>query len=100
MFEPIHGSAPDIAGKGIANPFGAIWAGAMMLEHLGREQEAGLVVDALEWASSRQETRTPDLGGGGTTASVARAVAEHIAAQGAAAVSGAPSGSAAAPSRV
>ena len=79
MFEPIHGSAPDIAGQGIANPFGAIWAGAMMLEHLGRDEEAALVVDALEWASSRPETRTPDLGGTGNTATVAAAVAARVA---------------------
>jgi tartrate dehydrogenase/decarboxylase/D-malate dehydrogenase len=78
MFEPVHGSAPDIAGKGIANPFGAIWAGAMMLEHLGCGQEAALVLDALEWASARPETRTPDLGGGGTTATVAEAIAARI----------------------
>jgi tartrate dehydrogenase/decarboxylase/D-malate dehydrogenase len=79
MFEPIHGSAPDIAGQGIANPFGAIWAGAMMLEHLGRDEEAALVVDALEWASAQPETRTPDLGGSGTTESVAAAVAGRVA---------------------
>ena len=79
MFEPIHGSAPDIAGQGIANPFGAIWAGAMMLEHLGRDEEAALVVNALEWASSRPETRTPDLGGTGNTATVAAAVAARVA---------------------
>jgi tartrate dehydrogenase/decarboxylase/D-malate dehydrogenase len=79
MFEPIHGSAPDIAGKGIANPFGAILAGAMMLEHLGRDEEAALVADALEWASARPETRTPDLGGTGNTESVVAAVAGRVA---------------------
>jgi tartrate dehydrogenase/decarboxylase/D-malate dehydrogenase len=78
MFEPVHGSAPDIAGRGIANPFGAIWAGALMLEHLGSRQEAALVVDALEWASARPETRTPDLGGEGTTATVTDAIVGRI----------------------
>ena len=52
MFEPIHGSAPDIAGKGIANPIGAIWAGAMMLEHLGEPAAGQRIVDAIAGASA------------------------------------------------
>jgi tartrate dehydrogenase/decarboxylase/D-malate dehydrogenase len=79
MFEPIHGSAPDIAGKGIANPFGAISAGAMLLEHLGRDEEAAVVADAVAWASAQPETRTPDLGGSGDTESVTAAVAGRVA---------------------
>ena len=50
MFEPVHGSAPDIAGKGIANPIGQIWSGAMMLEHLGHKDAADAVVEAIEVA--------------------------------------------------
>ncbi|HEX7390770.1 MAG TPA: tartrate dehydrogenase [Acidiphilium sp.] len=64
MFEPVHGSAPDIAGQRIANPVGAIWAGAMMLEHLGETEAAALVIRAIEAALGDPATpRTPDLGG-------------------------------------
>jgi len=62
MFEPIHGSAPDIAGKGIANPIGTIWAVSLMLEHLGRSELAALVMRAVEDATGRGAV-TPDLGG-------------------------------------
>jgi tartrate dehydrogenase/decarboxylase / D-malate dehydrogenase len=78
MFEPVHGSAPDIAGTGSANPFGAVWAGSMMLAHLGLEQEAGLVVQGLEHAAASPETRTVDLGGSATTDEAAAAVLGHI----------------------
>jgi tartrate dehydrogenase/decarboxylase / D-malate dehydrogenase len=78
MFEPVHGSAPDIAGTGSANPFGAIWAGSMMLAHLGLEREAGLVMRGLEQAAASPETRTPDLGGRATTDEAATAVLGHI----------------------
>jgi tartrate dehydrogenase/decarboxylase/D-malate dehydrogenase len=78
MFEPVHGSAPDIAGTGSANPFGAIWAGSMMLAHLGLKQEAGLVVQGLEQAAASPETRTVDLGGKATTSEAATAVLGHI----------------------
>jgi tartrate dehydrogenase/decarboxylase/D-malate dehydrogenase len=81
MFEPIHGSAPDIAGKGIANPIAAIWAGAMMLEHLGEAAAAARIVQAIERVVSTGDVRTPDLGGKSTTrdvtASVAAAVEAH-----------------------
>ncbi|SHH81918.1 tartrate dehydrogenase [Marivita hallyeonensis] len=63
MFEPVHGSAPDIAGKGIANPAAAIWAGAMMLEHLGETQAAEAVINAMATTLAQNETRTADLGG-------------------------------------
>lgn len=63
MFEPVHGSAPDIAGKGIANPVAAIWSGAMMLEHLGQPEAAAAVVGAIEKALSDPDARTGDLGG-------------------------------------
>jgi tartrate dehydrogenase/decarboxylase/D-malate dehydrogenase len=66
MFEPVHGSAPDIAGKGIANPIGAIWSAALMLDHLGLNVEAARVMSAIEKATSVQQT-TPDLGGTCTT---------------------------------
>jgi len=78
MFEPIHGSAPDIAGTGLANPFGAISAGSLMLEHLGLAEEAALLTRALERACERPETRTPDVGGTGTTASVAEALVSFV----------------------
>lgn len=71
MFEPVHGSAPDIAGKGIANPAAAIWAGAMMLEHLGEAEAAEAVIDAMAATFLTTETRTADLHG---TASTDRAV--------------------------
>ena len=62
MFEPVHGSAPDIAGKGIANPIGQIWSGAMMLEHLGHEDAADAIVAAIE-RGARRGPRTRDMGG-------------------------------------
>lgn len=77
MFEPVHGSAPDIASTGRANPFGAVWAASLMLEHLGLNEEARLVIDALEWAALSPQTRTPDVAGTGTTDSVAAAIAER-----------------------
>ncbi len=74
MFEPIHGSAPDIAGRGIANPIGAIWAGAMMLEHLGEAEAAARVMAAIEEVLEEGAVATPDLGGTSTTAELAAAV--------------------------
>jgi tartrate dehydrogenase/decarboxylase/D-malate dehydrogenase len=72
MFEPVHGSAPDIAGRGIANPIGAIWSAAMMLEHLGEHGAAAAVLGALEASLASGGPRTPDLGGTATTADVTR----------------------------
>ena len=78
MFEPIHGSAPDIAGKGIANPIGAIWAGAMMLAHLGHEDLHDRILRAIERVLGEGGPRTPDLGGNATTQEVAAAVAQAL----------------------
>lgn len=79
MFEPVHGSAPDIAGKGIANPIAQIWSGAMMLEHLGETSAAQLVEKALQRVLSQSDARTPDLGGKAKTRDVGEAVAQEIA---------------------
>src|ERR1700733_7286119 len=70
MFEPVHGSAPDIAGKGIANPIGQIWSGAMMLEHFNEHEAAKAVVDAFTLLLAEKGPRTPDLGGTATTQEV------------------------------
>ena len=78
MFEPVHGSAPDIAGKGIANPTGQIWSGAMMLDHLGYGNAAKAIEDAIEAVLAGGKTRTADLGGSATTQEVGEAIAEHI----------------------
>ncbi len=79
MFEPVHGSAPDIAGKGIANPIAQIWSGAMMLEHLGEAKAARAVEKALEAVLARSDALTPDLGGTAGTRDVGAAVAQEIA---------------------
>ncbi|UNO43648.1 tartrate dehydrogenase [Streptomyces sp. MST-110588] len=68
MFEPVHGSAPDIAGRGIADPLGAIWSAAMMLDHLGHPEAARDVTDAMAAVLAKTDVRTPDLGGTATTA--------------------------------
>jgi tartrate dehydrogenase/decarboxylase/D-malate dehydrogenase len=68
MFEPVHGSAPDIAGRGIANPIGAIWSAALMLDHLGHPEAAAEVTDAIAAVLAKTDTRTADLGGSATTA--------------------------------
>ncbi len=78
MFEPVHGSAPDIAGRGIANPIGQIWSGAMMLEHLGHADAARAVERALERVLSDGGPRTPDMGGNASTREVGTAVAEVL----------------------
>ncbi len=77
LFEPVHGSAPDIFGRGIANPIGQIWSGAMMLEHLGHPQAAAAVVRAIEDVL-RNGPRTPDMGGKATTMDVGKAVAACV----------------------
>jgi tartrate dehydrogenase/decarboxylase/D-malate dehydrogenase len=70
MFEPVHGSAPDIAGTGRANPAGAVWAGAMMLDHLGESAASNAVLKALAEVLATTKIRTPDLGGTATTSEV------------------------------
>jgi tartrate dehydrogenase/decarboxylase/D-malate dehydrogenase len=77
MFEPVHGSAPDIAGQGIANPIGAIWSAALMLDHLGLTTESTRVMRAIE-ATTAQGTLTPDLGGSCTTIQVTDAILAHL----------------------
>jgi len=74
MFEPIHGSAFDITGKGIANPLGSFWTASMMLEHLGEAAAAKRLMRAVETVTARGEVLTPDLGGSATTAEVTAAV--------------------------
>ena len=81
LFEPVHGSAPDIAGCGIANPIGQIWCGAMMLEHLGHAAAGAAVLAAIEdvlRAGPTQAPLTRDIGGTGSTADLGRAIAEQI----------------------
>nr|WP_273421642.1 tartrate dehydrogenase [Halomonas sp.] len=80
LFEPVHGSAPDIAGKGIANPIGQIWSGAMMLEHLGHKEAADAMVEAIEAVLGEGDSQvlTRDVGGQGTTESLGKAIADRI----------------------
>ena len=77
MFEPVHGSAPDIAGQGIANPIGAIWSAALMLDHLGLPTHAERVMQAIE-ATTSSHLVTPDLGGSATTRQVTDCVITHL----------------------
>jgi tartrate dehydrogenase/decarboxylase/D-malate dehydrogenase len=77
IFEPVHGSAPDIAGKKIANPIGQIWSGALMLEHLGHPEAAADVVNAIEKVV-KEGPYTPDMKGKASTAEVGAAVAEAV----------------------
>ncbi len=79
MFEPVHGSAPDIAGRGIANPIGQIWSGAMMLEHLGHRDAAAAILSAIEDVLRDASVLTPDMGGKATTAALGEAVEQALA---------------------
>jgi tartrate dehydrogenase/decarboxylase/D-malate dehydrogenase len=79
MFEPVHGSAPDIAGQGIANPLGAIWSGALMLDHLGHPAAAAEIVSAMTALLAETGIRTPDLGGSATTTEVTKALIGSLA---------------------
>jgi tartrate dehydrogenase/decarboxylase/D-malate dehydrogenase len=74
MFEPVHGSAPDIAGRGASNPLATVWAGAMMLEHLGEAESGTIVMNAMEQVVAEGRTLTADLGGSSTTEEVADAI--------------------------
>ena len=78
LFEPVHGSAPDIYGQGVANPIGQIWAGSMMLEHLGYPEAAACVLRAIETVLA-EGPRTPDMGGKASTSEMGKAVAQVIA---------------------
>ncbi len=77
MFEPVHGSAPDIYGKGIANPIGQIWAGGMMLDHLGCPEAGAAVVEAIERVLTGS-VKTPDMGGKASTIDLGKAIAAEI----------------------
>src|SRR5712671_7118746 len=78
MFEPVHGSAPDIAGKGLANPIGQIWSGAMMLRHLGVSDAADGVETAITDVLAQGTVRTPDIGGTASTKELGAAIAERV----------------------
>jgi tartrate dehydrogenase/decarboxylase/D-malate dehydrogenase len=78
MFEPVHGSAPDIAGMGIANPIGQIWSGAMMLRHLDQPGAADAIEDAISVVLARENVRTPDIGGKATTRQMGEAIAALV----------------------
>ena len=81
MFEPVHGSAPDIAGQGIANPIGQIWSAAMMLDHLGHRDAHDAIVRAIEDVIRARDSLTPDLGGAASCAQCGDAVVKRLAAQ-------------------
>lgn len=78
LFEPVHGSAPDIAGKGIANPIAQIWSGAMMLDHLGEKEAARSVEDAIFRVLAASTVRTRDIGGNASTRDVGEAIAAEM----------------------
>ena len=78
LFEPVHGSAPDIAGKGIANPIGQIWSGAMMLDFLGEHEASKTIENSIEKTLESKENRTKDLQGNSNTAKCAKAVFDNI----------------------
>jgi tartrate dehydrogenase/decarboxylase/D-malate dehydrogenase len=78
LFEPVHGSAPDIAGQGIANPIGQIWSAAMMLDHLGEAEAAKAIVDAIERILPDSRLRTRDLGGSASTAACGKEIARVL----------------------
>ncbi len=78
MFEPVHGSAPDIAGKGLANPIGQIWSGAMMLEHFGHKDAAAAIEAAIARVVAEGKTVTRDLGGSASTKDAGQAIAEAL----------------------
>ncbi|HKD56552.1 MAG TPA: tartrate dehydrogenase [Hyphomicrobiaceae bacterium] len=78
MFEPVHGSAPDIAGKGIANPIGQVWSGALMLEHLGHQQAAAAILSAIERLFTETDVRTADMGGKATCRELGEALVQLV----------------------
>ena len=78
MFEPIHGSAPDIAGKGIASPLAAIWSASQLLDFIGQERWGSRVIRAIEEVLTEGKHLTPDQGGHSSTDECTRAVLDHI----------------------
>jgi len=80
LFEPVHGSAPDIAGKGIANPVAQIWSGAMMLRHLGEERAAHAVEQAIFKVLAASTVRTRDIGGKAGTREMGEAISAEVSA--------------------
>jgi len=78
LFEPVHGSAPDIAGKGIANPIGQIWSGAMMLDYLGEKEASESIIKSIEQTLLNKHKRTKDLNGSSTTIECAKAVLDNL----------------------
>jgi tartrate dehydrogenase/decarboxylase/D-malate dehydrogenase len=78
LFEPVHGSAPGIAGKGIANPVGQIWSAAMMLEHLGHPEAAAAIVAKIEKVLAEPALRTRDLGGSADTRECGAAIVDAL----------------------
>ena len=78
MFQAIHGSAPDLTGKGIANPVATIWSVSMMLEHLGEAELGAAVLDAIESVIAAGKVRTPDLGGSASTRQMGQAVIDAL----------------------
>ncbi|MEU6035547.1 tartrate dehydrogenase [Actinomadura sp. NPDC047616] len=78
MFEPVHGSAPDIAGRGIANPLGAVWTAAMLLDHLGHPEAAKEIEQAMAAVLAKTPIRTPDLGGSATTEAFTKTILEFL----------------------
>jgi tartrate dehydrogenase/decarboxylase/D-malate dehydrogenase len=78
MFEPVHGSAPDIAGKGVANPIGQVWSGALMLRHLGADEAADAVEKAISIVLAESKVRTADMGGTASTEEMGEAIARKI----------------------
>jgi tartrate dehydrogenase/decarboxylase/D-malate dehydrogenase len=79
LFEPVHGSAPYIAGRGIANPIGQIWSGALMLDFLGHREAGAAIVAAIERVlADPRAPRTPDLGGKSSTTELGRAIADAL----------------------
>ena len=79
LFEPVHGSAPDIAGKGIANPVGQIWSAAMMLEHLGEQEAADRITLSIQKSLKDKKNRTKDLGGDSDTIQCSRSILNNLA---------------------
>jgi tartrate dehydrogenase/decarboxylase/D-malate dehydrogenase len=78
LFEPVHGSAPDIAGKGLANPVGQIWSAAMMLDHLGERDAAAAILAAIEAVLAEPALRTADIQGRADTVTCGKAIAEAL----------------------